>query len=98
MAEQFAAQPGNYLAFFSSHDYLQDVAAELQARHPLIPMWAQSRRMSEADQQVFLARLNDGGQGIAFAVLGGSFAEGIDLPGRRLIGVTPVLDIPTVHP
>ena len=32
MAEQFAALPGNYLAFFSSHDYLQDVAAELHSR------------------------------------------------------------------
>jgi len=99
MARQFAAQPGNYLAFFSSHDYLQDVAAELQARHPLIPMWTQSRRMSEADQQGFLARLNDGGQGIAFAVLGGSFAEGIDLPGRRLIGAfIATLGLPQVNP
>ncbi len=99
MAAQFAAQPGNYLAFFSSHDYLQDVAAALQARHPLIPMWAQSRRMSEADQQGFLTRLNDGGQGIAFAVLGGSFAEGIDLPGRRLIGAfIATLGLPQVNP
>ena len=99
MAKQFAAQPGNYLAFFSSHDYLQDVAAELQARHPLIPMWTQSRRMSEADQQAFLARLSDGGQGIAFAVLGGSFAEGIDLPGRRLIGAfIATLGLPQVNP
>ena len=99
MAQQFAARPGNYLAFFSSHDYLQDVAAELQDRHPLIPMWAQSRRMSEADQQGFLARLSDGGQGIAFAVLGGSFAEGIDLPGRRLIGAfIATLGLPQINP
>lgn len=27
-----------------------------------------------------------GGRGIGFAVLGGAFAEGIDLPGDRLIG------------
>ncbi|MBC7394176.1 MAG: ATP-dependent DNA helicase, partial [Variovorax sp.] len=27
-----------------------------------------------------------GGQGIGFAVLGGAFGEGIDLPGERLVG------------
>lgn len=99
MARQFEAQPGNYLAFFSSHDYLQDVAARFENEHPSIPVWKQSRRMAEADQQAFLARLNEGGQGIAFAVLGGSFAEGIDLPGKRLIGAfIATLGLPQVNP
>jgi DNA excision repair protein ERCC-2 len=30
----------------------------------------------------FLARFRPQGQGIGFAVLGGVFAEGVDLPGR----------------
>ena len=99
IAHQFAAQPGNYLAFFSSHDYLQDVAAKVQASHPLIPIWLQSRRMAEAEQQAFLARLSEGGQGVAFAVLGGSFAEGVDLPGKRLIGAfIATLGLPQVNP
>jgi DNA excision repair protein ERCC-2 len=33
-----------------------------------------------------VARFEEGGQGIGFAVLGGAFGEGIDLPGSRLIG------------
>ena len=40
--------------------------------------------MEEAEQGDFLRFLLPASQGIGFAVLGGSFAEGIDLPGKRL--------------
>ncbi len=86
MAEQFRTRPGNYLAFFSSHAYLQDVADRFERRHPDIPVIRQARGMSETAQHAFLNRLDAQGQVIAFAVLGGSFAEGVDLPGQRLIG------------
>jgi Rad3-related DNA helicase len=86
MAEQFQARPGNYLAFFSSFDYLQQVAELMAATHPQIPMWQQSRGMAETDRQAFLDRFTPQSQGIGFAVLGGAFGEGIDLPGARLIG------------
>lgn len=99
MAAQYQARPGNYLAFFSSHDYLQQAAARLAQRHPELPCWSQSRGMSEAEQQGFLARFQDEGQGIGFAVLGGAFAEGIDLPGRRLIGAfVATLGLPQLNP
>ena len=42
--------------------------------------------MNDGDRERFLARFTENGRGIAFAVLGGSFGEGIDLPGSRLIG------------
>jgi DNA excision repair protein ERCC-2 len=86
MARQFEARPGNYLAFFSSFDYLQQVAQLMADTHPQITMWQQSRGMAEADRQAFLERFTPGSQGIGFAVLGGAFGEGIDLPGARLIG------------
>lgn len=86
MATQFAADPGNYLAFFSSFDYLQQVAARLEQRHPDIPLWRQERSMSESERDGFLQRFAPEGRGIGFAVLGGAFGEGIDLPGSRLIG------------
>ncbi|HEX2009853.1 MAG TPA: ATP-dependent DNA helicase [Roseateles sp.] len=99
MARQYAEQPGNYLAFFSSYDYLQQAFALLQAEHPELPCWPQSRRMGEAEQSEFLARFSDTGQGIGFAVLGGAFAEGIDLPGRRLIGAfVATLGLPQLNP
>ena len=86
MAEQFQAQPGNYLAFFSSFDYLQQVAELLHRLHPQVPLWQQSRGMAESERQAFLDQFTLSSQGIGFAVLGGAFGEGIDLPGARLIG------------
>ncbi|MGZ8301890.1 MAG: ATP-dependent DNA helicase [Telluria sp.] len=86
MGKQYQATPGNYLAFFSSFDYLEQVAAEFTRRHPDIPVWQQGRRMQEDERARFLGRFTPDGSGIGFAVLGGSFGEGIDLPGARLIG------------
>ncbi len=86
MAKQYLARSGNYLAFFSSFDYMQMAARAFVQAHPGIPVWQQSRSMSEAEREAFLAKFTPASQGIAFAVLGGAFAEGIDLPGARLIG------------
>ncbi|WP_353232753.1 ATP-dependent DNA helicase [Pseudomonas helleri] len=86
IAAQFTQRPGNYLAFFSSFDYLQQVAELLAERHPQVPQWLQSRRMDEAARQGFLDQFTLASQGVGFAVLGGAFGEGIDLPGARLIG------------
>jgi len=86
IARQFQQRPGNYLAFFSSFDYLQQVAQLLAQTHPDIVLWAQSRGMDEGQRQAFLERFSADGRGIGFAVLGGAFGEGIDLPGKRLIG------------
>jgi Rad3-related DNA helicase len=86
LARQFDAAPGNYLAFFSSFDYLEQAAALLAQRRPGIPQWRQDRGMNPEARSAFLGRFVSNGQGIAFAVLGGVFAEGIDLPGTRLIG------------
>jgi DNA excision repair protein ERCC-2 len=83
---QFDAHPGNYLAFFSSFDYLDKAAARLAAQRPDIPQWRQERRMGVEARREFLARFEPQGRGIGFAVLGGVFAEGVDLPGSLLIG------------
>lgn len=99
MAAQYESEAGNYLAFFSSFDYLQQALDRLQQRHPQIPVWAQSRGMGEPEREAFIARFNEQGQGIGFAVLGGAFGEGIDLPGRRLIGAfIATLGLPQVNP
>lgn len=99
MARQYAEHPGNYLAFVSSYDYLEQLQAELAAQHPALPVFAQQRRMSEAAQQQFLARFTEHSCGIGLAVLGGAFAEGVDLPGRRLIGAfVATLGLPQLNP
>lgn len=99
IADQFRERPGNYLAFFSSYDYLQRALALFQERYPQLPVWVQERRMDEAARQAFLDHFEVAGRGIGFAVLGGAFAEGIDLPGNRLIGAfVATLGLPQVNP
>ena len=75
------------------------MAVAFEAAHPDVPVWKQARRMSEPEQAAFLARFAAGGRGVGFAVLGGAFAEGIDLPGDRLIGAfIATLGLPQVNP
>ncbi|WP_020655566.1 ATP-dependent DNA helicase [Massilia niastensis] len=99
VARQYGGRAGNYLAFFSSFDYLEQVYTEVARRHPDIPVFRQERRMSEAERQGFLDRFAPGGAGVGFAVLGGAFGEGVDLPGDRLIGAfVATLGLPQVNP
>ena len=99
MARQFDAQPGNYLAFFSSFEYLQQAAERLARQRPDIPQWRQGRTMPADARQAFLQRFEPEGHGVGFAVLGGVFAEGVDLPGSRLIGAfIATLGLPPVSP
>lgn len=99
IAEQYRERPGNYLAFFSSFEYLERVAALLAREHPQLPFWQQTRGMAEEERNRFIARFCEDGRGIGFAVLGGAFAEGIDLPGKRLIGAfIATLGLPQLNP
>lgn len=99
LAEQYRERPGNYLAFFSSFEYMQQVTTLLGAQHPQLPYWEQTRSMHEQARNAFLARFTDESCGIGFAVLGGAFSEGIDLPGKRLIGAfVATLGLPQVNP
>lgn len=99
VAAQYARQPGNYLCFFSSFDYLQRAADCVRQAHPQLPLWLQTPAMDEAGRAAFLERFAEGGRGIGFAVLGGAFSEGVDLPGERLIGAfVATLGLPQVNP
>ena len=98
MAQQYAQAPGNYLSFVSSFEYLQQLLALFRVRYPSIPVWEQSRGMEESAKQGFLDRFTPQSSGIGFAVLGGAFAEGIDLPGKRLIGAfIATLGLPQIN-
>ncbi len=99
IATQWRERPGNYLAFFSSYDYLTQVAERLAENAPDIAQWVQSRRMDEGERRTFVDRFAPGGQGVGFAVLGGAFGEGIDLPGDRLVGAfIATLGLPQINP
>ncbi|WP_420390210.1 helicase C-terminal domain-containing protein [Marinobacter sp.] len=83
---QYLQRPGNYLAFFSSFSYLNRVRETLQQQAPDLPLRAQRPGMSADERTAFLDDFNEDNAGVALAVLGGVFSEGIDLPGDRLIG------------
>lgn len=99
IAKTFNETPGNYLAFFSSYQYLAQIREALVELAPELPLRVQESKMSEPDQQSYLSSFQAGGKQVGLAVLGGSFSEGIDLPGRRLEGVFVVtLGLPQVNP
>lgn len=99
IAEQYQRMPGNYLAFFSSFEYLQQVVDVVARLHPTMPLWQQTPGMDEQARQAFLDRFVADGQGVGFAVLGGAFGEGVDLPGTRLVGAfVATLGLPQVNP
>ncbi|WP_404369054.1 ATP-dependent DNA helicase [Marinobacter sp.] len=86
MTRHYRARPGNYIAYFSSFAYLNSVIARFREEAPDIEIRAQVPGMSTEQRHDFVAGFASGGRGIGFAVLGGVFAEGIDLPGERLVG------------
>ena len=87
MARAVQDQPGNYLAFFSSYQYLDQVRDSLSQRHPGLTLKAQDRSMTQHERQQFVDSFDEHSNQLGLAVLGGAFGEGIDLPGNRLIGV-----------
>ncbi|PHQ25514.1 ATP-dependent DNA helicase [Marinobacter guineae] len=86
IARQFRDRPGHYLAFFSSFKYARQVSDVLAREAPDVPQRAQQPGMSPQQRAAFLAGFKESEGSVAFAVLGGVFSEGIDLPGDQLIG------------
>jgi DNA excision repair protein ERCC-2 len=86
IARQHRERPGHYLAFFSSFKYAKEVSDTLAQHAPDIPQRAQQPGMSPEQRRQFLAEFQKPEGSVAFAVLGGVFSEGIDLPGDQLIG------------
>ena len=79
------------MVFFPSYSYMEAVGKIFHARYPKVELVVQKRNMTYADKERFLGEFREDGKlRIGFCVLGGSFSEGIDLPGRRLIGVVVV--------
>lgn len=92
IAATVSAKAGNYMVFFPSYGYMEQVHKVFSAKYPKVKTLLQKRNMSLAQKDEFLGSFKDdkGILRIGFCVLGGSFSEGVDLPGRRLIGVVVV--------
>ena len=85
-------QPGHYLAYFPSYQYLTDVRELFQTQYPAVTVRTQQPGMTETERETFLAafKARPGTAQVGFAVLGGIFGEGIDLVGDCLIGAVVV--------
>ena len=88
IAATVSARAGNYIVYFPSYDYMEHVHAQFAAKYPNVRCVMQKRGMSHREQEEFLEafRADEGKLRVGFCVLGGSFSEGVDLPGSRLIG------------
>ncbi len=86
------ANGGNYLVYFSSYQYLELVyQVFVKINDQEIGIIKQSRHMSELEKSQFIEKFDESQNNIVgFAVLGGIFAEGIDLKGNKLNGVCVV--------
>ncbi len=81
------SKEGNYLVFFPSYRYMQDIISEIEVpdRYQIL---MQDQGMTESDKEEFLAEFRSRKKPcVGFCVTGGVFSEGIDLQGESLIGV-----------
>lgn len=101
LRDSFKTKTGNYIAFFPSYKYMEDVLTVFEKICSNMEIMVQLPGMKEADREIFLKRFNDHGETtlVAFAVMGGIFGEGIDLAGEKLSGVAIIgTGLPTVSP
>ncbi len=88
IAAAVSPKPGNYIAYFPSYSCLESVYKAFVKKYPKVKTVVQSRGMGLREREEFLSefREDEGKLRVGFCVLGGSFSEGVDLPGNRLIG------------
>ena len=88
IAATVSARPGNYMIYFPSYAYLDKVYTQFHKKYPQIETVVQTVGMTYAEREAFIAsfRPDEKRLRIGFCVLGGSFSEGVDLPGNCLIG------------
>ena len=83
------AKPGNYLVFFPSYRFMEEVRETFERyRTEEMCCMMQEQNMNEQDREAFLQEFEAEREGslAGFCVMGGIFSEGIDLTEERLIG------------
>src|SRR3712207_5384352 len=83
-----SSKVGNYLVFFPSYKYMNEVYDRFIENNQEINVIRQESYMSEEDREGFLQNFCERTKSTlgAFAVMGGLFSDGIDLTHDRLIG------------
>ncbi|WP_226661571.1 ATP-dependent DNA helicase [Microbulbifer aggregans] len=98
IARVYQSRPGNYLVFFPSYRFLQQVLEHFAQQHPGVPVIEQQSGASEQARADFLEAFSENRQTLGFAIMGGVFGEGIDYVGEQLIGTIVVgVGLPQVN-
>lgn len=91
------ARQGNYLVFFPSYAYMEMIVSRYVAAAGESVI-VQRRDMDENERDAFVSRFGTGQPVTGFALMGGIFAEAVDLTGDQLVGVVVVgAGLPHVH-
>ena len=87
-----SGKKGNYMIFFPSYRFLENVYEAFLDMGPDVDLIVQSQNMREHEKEDFLAEFEQERERplAAFCVMGGVFSEGIDLTEDRLIGAVVV--------
>lgn len=84
-----SVKPGNYFVFFPSFDFLAKIGSRLNL--PDFEILAQTREMKKSQINAYLDQLRQADRPtLVLGVQGGVFAEGVDYPGKMLIGAIVV--------
>lgn len=85
---------GNYMVFFPSYKMMEDIYAMYEEKYGCLKrkILLQNPSMQEKDREEFLKEFEEETEGslLGFCVMGGIFAEGIDLTGEKLVGAVIV--------
>ncbi|NLL35689.1 MAG: ATP-dependent DNA helicase [Clostridiales bacterium] len=101
IAAAVKGRTGNYIVYFPSYVYMNNVYGAFCQRYPDIETVIQSSGMSELEREEFLEKFSADNEHtfVGFCVLGGIYAEGIDLQGNRLIGAIIIgVGLPQINP
>jgi Rad3-related DNA helicase len=92
IAAAVSQRAGNYIVYFPSYAFMEGVREVFEKKFPKVKLVVQNRGMGRAEKERFLSEFKEdvGKLRIGMCVLGGSFSEGVDLPGSKIIGTVVV--------
>ena len=92
IAGTLSAKRGHYMVFAPSFEYAEAMYKEFSTKYPKVKSMLQHKNMSQREKEDFLVEFSKNSESylLGFCVMGGIYAEGIDLAGDSLIGAIVV--------
>ncbi len=92
VAAMVSAKRGNYMVFSPSFEYNQALSEAFRQKYPKLKILTQTQNMSYEEKSAFLDEFKRESSSylVGFCVMGGLYAEGVDLYGDSLIGAAIV--------